>query len=129
MTTEHRKHARNTFFQFYFIFFLEIIVNCFPLPHTDVIFLLDCVVTAAIFFAVFKFRFHVFQVQPTIFHVIVFYNIHQPSYYTQFIASGELIGAFGLTEPNHGSDPAGMETTAVLDKGTNEYVLNGTKTW
>ena len=44
-------------------------------------------------------------------------------------ATGELIGAFGLTEPNHGSDPAGMETNAVLDKGTGEYVLNGTKTW
>ena len=44
-------------------------------------------------------------------------------------ASGEFIGAFGLTEPNHGSDPGGMETNAVLDKGTNEYILNGTKTW
>lgn len=28
------------------------------------------------------------------------------------LAKGELIGAFGLTEPNHGSDPAGMETRA-----------------
>ena len=44
-------------------------------------------------------------------------------------ATGELIGAFGLTEPNHGSDPASMETTAVYDSGTGEYVLNGTKTW
>lgn len=45
------------------------------------------------------------------------------------LASGELIGAFGLTEPNHGSDPSGMETTARLDKATNEWVLNGSKTW
>eukprot|EP00116_Pleurobrachia_bachei_P013634 sb/3473896/ len=49
--------------------------------------------------------------------------------YLPRLASGELIGAFGLTEPNHGSDPAGMETNAVFDAGTGEYVLNGTKTW
>jgi len=49
--------------------------------------------------------------------------------YIPKLASGELIGAFGLTEPNHGSDPASMETTAVYDSGTGEYVMNGTKTW
>eukprot|EP01101_Sappina_pedata_P005562 TRINITY_DN2573_c0_g1_i1.p2 TRINITY_DN2573_c0_g1~~TRINITY_DN2573_c0_g1_i1.p2 ORF type:complete len:461 (-),score=195.65 TRINITY_DN2573_c0_g1_i1:106-1488(-) len=43
------------------------------------------------------------------------------------MAKGELIGAFGLTEPNHGSDPAGMETRAV--KKGNNYILNGSKTW
>jgi len=43
------------------------------------------------------------------------------------LATGELIGAFGLTEPNHGSDPSGMETKAV-DKG-DHYVLNGAKNW
>lgn len=43
------------------------------------------------------------------------------------IATGEHIGAFGLTEPNHGSDPAGMETKAVAQDGC--YVLNGSKTW
>jgi glutaryl-CoA dehydrogenase len=43
------------------------------------------------------------------------------------IASGEKVGAFGLTEPNHGSDPAGMETKAK-DKG-DYYLLNGSKTW
>lgn len=44
------------------------------------------------------------------------------------LATGELIGCFGLTEPNHGSDPAGMETRAKKQKdGT--YLLNGTKTW
>jgi glutaryl-CoA dehydrogenase len=43
------------------------------------------------------------------------------------LASGELIGCFGLTEPNHGSDPAGMETHAKKVPGG--YSLNGVKTW
>ena len=43
------------------------------------------------------------------------------------LASGNKIGCFGLTEPNHGSDPGDMETFAVED-GDN-YVLNGSKTW
>jgi glutaryl-CoA dehydrogenase len=43
------------------------------------------------------------------------------------LATGELVGCFGLTEPNHGSDPAGMETRAV-NKG-DHWVLNGAKTW
>lgn len=43
------------------------------------------------------------------------------------LATGEYIGCFGLTEPNHGSDPGSMETRAV-DKG-DHYVLNGSKTW
>ena len=43
------------------------------------------------------------------------------------LATGELIGCFGLTEPNHGSDPAGMETKARKDGDF--YVLNGSKTW
>ena len=38
-------------------------------------------------------------------------------------AKGEIAGAFGLTEPNHGSDPAGMETTAKKVAGG--YILNG----
>lgn len=41
------------------------------------------------------------------------------------LAKGEKIGAFGLTEPNAGSDAGGTETTAVLDG--DEYVLNGEK--
>lgn len=42
------------------------------------------------------------------------------------MASGELLGAFGLTEPGGGSDvPGGMRSTAVLDGG--EWVINGTK--
>lgn len=43
------------------------------------------------------------------------------------LATGELVGCFGLTEPNHGSDPGSMETRAV-DKG-DHYVLNGSKIW
>ncbi|SDX01523.1 acyl-CoA dehydrogenase [Marinobacter mobilis] len=43
------------------------------------------------------------------------------------LASGELVGCFGLTEPNHGSDPGGMETRArKVDGG---YRLSGAKTW
>lgn len=43
------------------------------------------------------------------------------------LASGDMIGAFGLTEPNHGSDPSSMETYFV-DKG-DHYLLNGAKMW
>ncbi|GMH77510.1 hypothetical protein TL16_g07433 [Triparma laevis f. inornata] len=49
--------------------------------------------------------------------------------YLPSLASGDAIGCFGLTEPNHGSDPSSMETRAVYDAGTNEYVLNGSKNW
>lgn len=52
----------------------------------------------------------------------------QKELYLPQLASGEKIGAFGLTEPKHGSDPAGMETKAVL-VGENQYMLNGEKTW
>lgn len=43
------------------------------------------------------------------------------------LASGSFVGAFGLTEPNSGSDPAGMQTRAKKVKGG--YRLNGAKTW
>lgn len=43
------------------------------------------------------------------------------------LAKGEMIGCFGLTEPNHGSDPGSMETTAV--KTDDGWVLNGAKMW
>jgi len=49
----------------------------------------------------------------------------QKEKYLPRMATGELLGAFGLTEPNAGSDPAAMETTAVL-KG-DKYILNGSK--
>lgn len=47
--------------------------------------------------------------------------------YLPQLASGELIGCFGLTEPNHGSNPNGMETT-IKDMG-DHYLLNGAKMW
>ncbi len=49
--------------------------------------------------------------------------------YLPELAKGELVGCFGLTEPNHGSDPSSMETRAVYDAGTDEYVINGSKNW
>ncbi|MCA3647435.1 MAG: acyl-CoA dehydrogenase [Methylobacterium sp.] len=47
--------------------------------------------------------------------------------YLPKLASGEFIGCFGLTEPDAGSDPAGMKTRA--EKTANGYRLNGAKTW
>jgi glutaryl-CoA dehydrogenase len=64
---------------------------------------------------------------------LVMYPIHaygseeQRKKYLPGLASGELIGCFGLTEPDAGSDPAGMKTTAK--KTADGYVLNGAKTW
>ncbi|MBY5990826.1 acyl-CoA dehydrogenase [Ferrimonas balearica] len=64
---------------------------------------------------------------------LVMYPIHafgsdeQKARYLPGLASGELIGAFGLTEPNHGSDPGGMATRAR--KTDNGYRLSGSKTW
>lgn len=43
------------------------------------------------------------------------------------LATGDLIGAFGLTEPNHGSDPGSMETKLVKDG--DGYLLSGSKMW
>jgi glutaryl-CoA dehydrogenase len=47
--------------------------------------------------------------------------------YLPKLASGELIGCFGLTEPNHGSDPMGMLTHFTEE--TDHYLLNGAKMW
>ena len=47
--------------------------------------------------------------------------------YLPEMAKGKLIGCFGLTEPDHGSDPGGMETRARRDG--DGWVLNGTKRW
>lgn len=64
---------------------------------------------------------------------LVAYPIHAfgtPEQHRKFLpglCSGELIGCFGLTEPDAGSDPAGMKT--VAKKNGDGYVLNGSKTW
>lgn len=61
-------------------------------------------------------------------HAIYTYGSEaQKQKYLPKMALGELIGCFGLTEPNHGSDPADMDTHAkTVDGG---YVLKGTKMW
>lgn len=51
----------------------------------------------------------------------------QKEHYLPKLAKGELIGCFGLTEPNHGSNPGGMETRAKKTK--NGFVLSGAKNW
>ena len=51
----------------------------------------------------------------------------QKQKYLPKLASGEWIGCFGLTEPNHGSDPGAMESRAI--KTADGYRLNGTKIW
>jgi glutaryl-CoA dehydrogenase len=51
----------------------------------------------------------------------------QKSYWLPKLAAGEKIGCFGLTEPDHGSDPGSMSTRAV--KKGDRWVLNGAKSW
>jgi glutaryl-CoA dehydrogenase len=64
---------------------------------------------------------------------LVMYPIHaygteeQRQRFLPRLATGELVGCFGLTEPNHGSDPGSMEARARKDR--NGYVLRGEKTW
>ncbi|XP_014790932.1 glutaryl-CoA dehydrogenase, mitochondrial [Octopus bimaculoides] len=53
----------------------------------------------------------------------------QKAKYLPKLATGELIGCFGLTEPNHGSDPSSMETVARYSPSDNIYILNGSKSW
>jgi glutaryl-CoA dehydrogenase len=56
-----------------------------------------------------------------------FGNSETKKKYLPRLASGEWIGCFGLTEPNHGSDPGSMQTRAKKVPGG--YSLTGTKTW
>ncbi|XP_013414508.1 glutaryl-CoA dehydrogenase, mitochondrial [Lingula anatina] len=53
----------------------------------------------------------------------------QKEKYLPRLAKGELIGCFGLTEPNHGSDPGGMETKATYNPASKTFTLNGSKSW
>ncbi|KAA8916493.1 hypothetical protein TRICI_001356 [Trichomonascus ciferrii] len=62
--------------------------------------------------------------------IMEFGTTEQKERFIPKLASGELIGCFGLTEPNHGSDPGSMETVAKphpTKKGV--YLLSGAKTW
>jgi glutaryl-CoA dehydrogenase len=64
---------------------------------------------------------------------LVMYPIHaygteeQRQKYLPRLATGEIVGCFGLTEPDHGSDPGGMKTRAK--KASGGYVLKGAKMW
>ena len=55
-------------------------------------------------------------------------NEEQRNKYLPKLASGEWLGCFGLTEPDHGSDPAGMLTN-FKDNGDEYVILNGAKMW
>ncbi len=58
-------------------------------------------------------------------HILAFGSKEQRAKYLPRLASGDAIGAWGLTEPGSGSDAAAMRTRAVRDEG--EWLLNGTK--
>jgi glutaryl-CoA dehydrogenase len=59
--------------------------------------------------------------------IFTFGSDEQKRYWLPRLASGEKIGCFGLTEPDHGSDPGSMNTRAIR-KG-DRWILNGTKSW
>lgn len=60
-------------------------------------------------------------------HILQFASEEQKKKYLPKLASGQCIGAWGLTEPNTGSDAGNMRTTAVKDG--DDWILNGTKNW
>src|SRR6478735_5501929 len=60
-------------------------------------------------------------------HILLFATEEQKQKYLPKLATAEWIGAWGLTEPNTGSDAGNMKCTAVRDG--NDWVLNGTKNW
>jgi glutaryl-CoA dehydrogenase len=59
--------------------------------------------------------------------IFTFGSEQQKRKYLPKLAKGELLGCFGLTEPNHGSDPGGMETSFI--ERSDYYLLNGSKLW
>ena len=60
-------------------------------------------------------------------HILLFANEEQKKKYLPKLATAEWIGAWGLTEPNTGSDAGNMKTTAIKDG--NDWIINGTKSW
>ena len=60
-------------------------------------------------------------------HILSFANEEQKHKYLPKLATAEWLGAWGLTEPNTGSDAGNMKTTAVKDG--DHWILNGTKNW
>ncbi len=67
------------------------------------------------------------QTSLCMFPIYTYGSEEQKRRYLPDMARGKLIACFGLTEPDHGSDPARMETRAVRDGS--DWVLNGTKMW
>src|SRR5712692_9941139 len=61
--------------------------------------------------------------------IVYFGNDEQKARYLPRLASGELIGAFALTEPGSGSDALAAHTKATLSADSTQYVLNGQKMW
>ncbi len=61
--------------------------------------------------------------------ILYFGTEEQKKKYIPKLASGEWKGAYGLTEPNSGSDALGAKTTAVLSEDGKHYLLNGQKCW
>ncbi len=59
--------------------------------------------------------------------ILEFGSERQKDHWLPRLAKGQAIGCFGLTEPDHGSDPGGMCTRAVKDG--NDWILSGTKMW
>lgn len=60
-------------------------------------------------------------------HILTFGSEEQKQHYLPKLATAEYLGAWGLTEPNTGSDAGNMQTTA--EKDGDHWVLNGTKNW
>ena len=60
-------------------------------------------------------------------HILAFGNEEQKQKYLPKLATAEFIGAWGLTEPNTGSDAGNMKTTAI--KNGNNWIINGAKSW
>lgn len=61
--------------------------------------------------------------------LLIYGNEEQKKKYLPKLATGEMIGAYCLTEPGAGSDAAGIQTRAVLDEKEGVYTLNGSKLW
>jgi alkylation response protein AidB-like acyl-CoA dehydrogenase len=61
--------------------------------------------------------------------ILYFGTEEQKKKYIPKLASGEWKGAYGLTEPNSGSDALGAKTSAVLSEDGKHYILNGQKCW
>ena len=67
------------------------------------------------------------QTSLVMYPIYTFGSEEQRRKYLPKLATGEMIGCFGLTEPNHGSDPGNMETR--IDDHGDHFILNGAKMW